>query len=317
MSLPAPVYRRQNAFVNPPCRGTRWVGTINNYTDEESGAFDNIVASYGTIITYIVVGIEVGLGTETPHLQFYLETKETQRRAALLKIPGLGRAFLELAKGTKAQNYEYCTKEGNWREFGKPKPGQGKRCDLDAVEDAIKEGADLREISQRFFGPFVRYHAGIGRYMNLNQQPASRDRMKMKWFWGPTGSGKTGTLKSMAGLNEGSSNNVYWVQGSPTGTWWTGYCGEKIVLMDELRGSWFPHCVALRIFDRTPYRVPVHGGNMPLQCQLLMVTSNNPPHMLYDVDDAGAFMRRIRDYCDVYELLHDRVRITSSALVKD
>ncbi len=79
--------------------------------------------------------------------------------------------------------------------------------------------------------------------------------------------------------------------------------------MDELRGSWFPHGTALRIFDRNPYRVPVHGGNVPLNCEYLLVTSNKPPHMLYDVDDAGALMRRIYDYAYVYEVQKDCVYI--------
>lgn len=262
----------------------------------------------GSLVRYVVVGIEVG-ASGTPHLQWYLETATTQRRAAIHKIIGLERAFIEPARASKDENYRYCIKEGNWREFGKAKPGvSGKRTDLDAVKEAIDGGANLRDISQRFFGTYVRYPQGLRGYYDLNQVPADRKNMKIVWFWGPTGTGKSRRcLDLISSAPNGWTS--YSLTSSPTGTWYTGYCGEQIMYVDEFRGGWMKHDAALRLFDRTPYLAPVHGGKVPLCVELLLVTSNLPPHMCFDVDDGGAFMRRIEDYADVYEMCMDVVNV--------
>ncbi len=305
------VLRRQNATAGADVnvRTRRWCFVINNYTEDELNKIDDVVRVIGHDVRYLVVGVEVGQ-EGTPHLQGYLETNKTQRRAAIVKIEGLERAWVHAADGNKEKNFTYCTKDGNWREFGKPLPGKaGKRTDLEAVHEALTEGDGLREISQNFFPTFVRYHGGLQRYLDLNLQPSTRSNMKILWFWGPTGSGKTSLLKWWLNKHEQDGLTGYWLQTSPTSTWWTGYAGEQVVLMDEVRRSWFPHGTALRIFDRNPYRVPIHGGNVPLNCEYMLVSSNKPPHMMYEIDDAGALMRRINDYATVYEVQRDCVYV--------
>ncbi len=308
MSLPPSVLRRQGADPRAFLRGLRWAFTVNNYTQDESDAMERIVHPT-SIVRYLVVGIEVG-EVGTPHLQCYLECHSTQRMSAMKKI--VPRAHWEVAQRSKDVNVDYCKKDGNYREWGAPGGGQGARNDLVAVKQLIDEGSNMLAVAESYFGPFVRYHKGFSLYRSLKIQPSPRAGQVIIWWWGPTGTGKTTMLRTWLTLMKLTS---YWVATSPTRTWWTGYDGEQVVVMDELREKWFDHEVALRIFDRSPYRVPVHGSNAPLMCDYILVTSNDPPAMLYPDDPANAFLRRIRDYAYVYECLMDRVTIHNTPLV--
>lgn len=216
---------------------------------------------------------------------------------------------IEPAKGDFASNKVYCSKDDNWRDWGAPAPGAGARTDLDAVRARLDEGATLTDISQEYFGVFVRYHRGLALYRTLNHVPTGREDMTIRWLWGPTGSGKTRAVRRMT---EHLGLNAFWLQTSPTGTWWNGYDGQPIVVMDDLRAGWMPHGVSLRVFQRAPYRVPYHGGSANLECAHMFVTTNDPPHMLYADDPANALLRRIRDFAYVYECLDDIVYIRNT-----
>lgn len=89
--------------VNP---SKRWVFTLNNYTREMSAIVREKLGSDG----FYIFGREVGeLGT--PHLQGYVEF---HRRVRPMKICLEGLIHWEKAKGSKQENIEYCTKDGDW-----------------------------------------------------------------------------------------------------------------------------------------------------------------------------------------------------------
>ena len=95
--------------VNP---AKAWCFTLNNYTENEVGAlvqrFSDLSDKY-----YFIVGKEVG-AQGTPHLQGYIE-KKTGRFRPLpcfeVKRDGVNAMHFERAKGSRKQNYKYCSKE--------------------------------------------------------------------------------------------------------------------------------------------------------------------------------------------------------------
>lgn len=107
----------------------RWCFTINNFTLEPA---------FHASMDYLVYGIERG-ESGTPHLQGYVRFK---CRKALATVKSLldSRAHLEKAKGDEKSNREYCTKDGNFKEFGTydEKAGkQGHRSDLEDIAQDI------------------------------------------------------------------------------------------------------------------------------------------------------------------------------------
>lgn len=84
----------------------RWHFRWSNYTPNFKELFTNDkLAEY-------IVGEEVGSKTHRPHLQGYLEFKTKQRPIQALAWPQQIRWFV--ARGTRAQNVKYCSKEGKY-----------------------------------------------------------------------------------------------------------------------------------------------------------------------------------------------------------
>ncbi len=97
---PLPVKRKKQ--VNP---SKRWCFTLNNWTEDQLSA---IVRECDTYCAVAVIGSEVG-ESGTPHLQGYVEFKVKQR--PLSKMKGALGAHWEVSKGSRMDNYEYCTKD--------------------------------------------------------------------------------------------------------------------------------------------------------------------------------------------------------------
>ncbi len=297
-----PVLRRQNAVVGSGqgrnLRGSRFCFTYQSQTNETDQLMIVACASgmaNGDMI-YVIWGIEAAPTTGRRHLQGYMETPETVRFTAALNLLPAG-CHLEIAKGDAASNVTYCKKEGDWRDYGAPKPGRGHRSDMEDIREALDGGADMREISQEYFGQFIRYHRGFQQYINLHRKQSVRTKLDLRWYWGPTGSGKTSILQTLVAGEE-----AFWLEPGPTGTWWNGYDGQEIVVFDELRSGWFPHSTLLKILQPAPYSCPCHGAKVQLTCSKIYITSNLPPNETYREDPAGALMRRVLDFGSVYHV---------------
>ncbi|AXH73400.1 MAG: putative viral replication protein [Circoviridae sp.] len=136
--------------------GRRYCFTVNNPTIDPS--FDS------TILRYLLFGRELAPTTGTPHLQGYLETKTPTRITRLHTIPGLESAHFLLARGTSDENRAYCTKSGNYLEFGTPGPGAGARTDLTACVAILREHPNrtgLKRILDEHPGDYIRYWRGF------------------------------------------------------------------------------------------------------------------------------------------------------------
>lgn len=86
----------------------RWCLTINNWTDN----IYNDILRYKDTLKFYIIGKEIGNENNTPHLQIYFESKNPIRFSTLKnKFPT---AHIEKAKGNRQQNFEYCSKEGDF-----------------------------------------------------------------------------------------------------------------------------------------------------------------------------------------------------------
>lgn len=93
----------------------RWCLTINNYVANDLQVFfDKPFDKY----RYYVIGFELSEDGRTPHLQCYLEFKESK---TFKELKGLyPRAHIEVAKKSHIENTSYCMKSGAHLIYGVP-----------------------------------------------------------------------------------------------------------------------------------------------------------------------------------------------------
>lgn len=262
-------------------RARRWVFTMNNPAVELDFLVDE------PELEYAVYQMEVG-AEGTPHYQGYLMFKRQVYRnwVSRLLIDG---CHLEVARGSPAQARNYCTKEETrmpgteFMEIGvfPELANQGKRKDLEMVYESLISGITLAEYSHEHFGAFAKY-------------PRLYERFQEAQIEGRTGAelcechllvGKPGTGKSSYAHSESLRLGGYRKQ---SGKWWDGYRGERLVVLDDFRGSFcsitdFKHWV-----DRYPLRVEAKGTFVNLAATRFLITSNLGPLEWWKEEAVGA-----------------------------
>lgn len=269
-----------------------WGFTLNNYTPGE------ITALKGTSmegIMYMCFQTEVCPTTGTPHLQGMWQFPGRGRRFNGVKsLPGMERANLQAKSRGAWVNKCYCSKmesravvDYQFFEIGEsPKP-QGSRSDIAAMRKVIKETGSMRAaIDVAASYQSIRIAEICLKYTEAPE----RGEMNVRWFWGPTGTGKTRAAYAEAGPDK-------WVS-SATLQWWDGYDGHKNIIIDDYRRNACTFVDLLKILDRYSYRVPIKGGMLPLLATNIWITAPKPPQVMWEGrtdEELGQLVRRIRE----------------------
>lgn len=93
---------------------------------------------------YLLLGKEICPTTGNRHFQCFVQLK-TKKTLSWLKTNVDDLAHFEPCKGTSDQNYEYCTKDGDFKEYG-VRCGVGQRNDINAVCAKLDEGKTVDEL---------------------------------------------------------------------------------------------------------------------------------------------------------------------------
>ena len=260
-------------------RARNWFLTINNYSEDEKDFCVNYDKS-----RYLIVAEEVG-EQGTPHLHLYLEYKNAVYFDSLKKQ--FPRANIQVAKGDSNDNYNYLAKQNLVVERGTRKQ-PGKRNDLEEVRELVRKGSTMRDI----IATATSYQAIRSAEKVIYYYEAKREfQPNVKWFYGPTGSGKTRTAYDE--LRE-KYQDVYFCM--DTNAWWQGYDGHEGVIMDDLRRDFCKFHTLLRILDRYPYQVETKGGSRQLLAKDMIITCPYHPAQLYDGrEDINQLLRRISE----------------------
>jgi len=246
-----------------PARG--WCFTINNY---EQADVDGVM---GADCDYVICGIEKGKDKETPHLQGYMYYKKPKSFSTIKKL--LGRAHIEKAKGTGAENREYCTKEGDILvEKGDmpldPKE-QGKHGLAFWSELKAKAvSGRLDEIDDKTYMTMYSTIRAVAKDHATKHAPL--EHTTGEWWYGESGSGKSRTAREtypdayIKGVNK----------------WWDGYKGEKVVIIEDL--DKFNVSIGgdlKRWCDHYSFPAEVKGGGMNIRPEKIIITSQ------YDISE--------------------------------
>lgn len=266
--------------------------TLNNpddhyANDEEMYAFIDFLASE---CSYFIIGNEVGK-SGTPHWQGYAELK-VQR--TFKKVAAWAPWHIEKRRGTAAQAADYCRKDDDVLIESGEISQQGRRVDIEHLKRlAVTPGEGLKAViaeadSLQQFRVAQEYAIQWAPKRDHNVEP------NVIYIWGPTGVGKSKMAHEML-------EDVPYYSKEP-GEWWTGYNSEEWVLMDDFRDTWMPFNTALRVLDRYPYRVRVHGSMMQLCATNFIITSAMPPEDLYagtSSESRDQILRRITSVIEI------------------
>lgn len=282
-----------------------WCFTLNNYTDEEVEQFK------GFGCRYIVFGFEIGEECGTPHLQGYIEFEGTKRLSAMKKLNG--RANWGIRYGSRERARDYCKKgeqtkeEWNLLHENGPNWGlnaviftkgewdltPGKRSDIDAIKEDIKNGASLFDIMESNIGLYSMHRNALKEYkvcLDKRNNQTFRN-VSVVVYWGLGGTGKTRKVFE-------DHPNAFRVQS------WTesnkfmfdGYEGEDVILFDDFYGD-LPFETFLRLFDGHPITLNVKGGRTVAKYTKIFATSNKPPEEWYprSLTDTIQYTRRFTE----------------------
>lgn len=235
---------------------------------------DDIVSLLKPKSKYGIIGSEVCPESGRKHLQGYVRlTNATTFNALKTKIfPANCNPHIEIAKGNDEQNFTYCSKEGDYIEWGeKAKPG--RRTDLETVYNMIREKKPLEDIINENPSTYIKYHSGIDKV--ISKRIKKRERAPIVfWLWGLSGVGKTRLASSISKSTFIKDNTQ----------WWCGYEGEDVILIDDFDGKW-PYRDLLRLLDFLPYRGQIKGSSVNINSDVIVITCEFPPHDIYNRSD--------------------------------
>lgn len=143
-------------------RSRGWCFTINNYTDDD---ILEILYMHDNA-EYTVFGFEVGK-KGTPHIQGYTYFRNQISFSTIKEL--LTRANIRAARGNADQNYDYCSKDNDFYEFG-DRPSQGSRSDIDDLKEDILNGSSLKEVSLTHTNLYMRYSGAIEKFILLHKE---------------------------------------------------------------------------------------------------------------------------------------------------
>lgn len=267
-------------------RTRRFCMTLNNPTDEEVEAFEERF----DFSKFRMYGKE-NFDTEgkTPHLQCYIECKTLATIRGMQKKLTTAQGFpsrysVFACKGTPRQNYEYCSKDGDFWETGKAPDmrQQGRRTDLHKVEDDIKAGKSLHDVVTNNMVSFMKYPSGIKQAAAIFNAVKRSELTKGYWCFGATGTGKSRWAHS---LSPGST----YVKDSAN-HWWCGYRQEDTVIMDDYRpNSTWTFSKLLQLCDYYPLPIQTKGGDSQFNSKRVIITT---PH---DIETTFAHLDFMKD----------------------
>ena len=262
---------------------------LNNPTEPEVRHLESVLSRVGQRdcrITYLVYGNEVAPTTGTPHLQGYCEYRQSTWPQIRLV---LGERFaFKSCKCSGESNARYCKKDGDYKEAGTIRVGQGKRSDLEGVAADVLAGNKRREIAMTHPEAYIKYAKGINMLIGCCEKP----RTVKPWvlvFWGPTGTGK-----STMALKLAKAAGTYFYKDHTK--WWQGYEQQTTVIFEEFRSEQCTLPLFLRTHDFTEMTVETKGDSAQLKSAIHVLTTPFHPNDWYaDVttEDKRQILRRI------------------------
>lgn len=253
-----------------PIQYPNWVFTAQ-YGGANQASQDSIEAVVEAVIRskakYVLFGRETAPTTGQKHLQGYVQFKAPQR---LTQVAKMLPCHWEPAKADDEKNFEYCTKDGDFVEWGERtqiNPGKREQARWDEARAALVRG-DLAAVDSQIFVCHYSNCKLIAKDYMIT--PDMLDAPTGVWYWGEAGAGKS--FKAREDYPEAYLKLA--------NKWWDGYQLQEFVILDDfgLEHSCLGH--HLKIWaDRYSFVAEVKGGAIAIRPKKIVITSQ------YSIDD--------------------------------
>lgn len=234
---------------------------------------------------YMAVGREVCPTTDREHYQGFAYLSSPRGFGWWRKL--LAPHHVELCYGSLQQNEKYCSKEGQYQEFGLKPMGNGHRRDLAlAAEAIIRDKKPIAQIAQEYPVPFVQYHNGLAKLCAYTFNGSSYDHPTVRgvWIHGPPGTGKTTYARTRY-------TDIYI---KAQNKWFDGYNGERTIVLDDFDCAHLSHYLKIWM-DKWACTGEIKGGTINLRHHVFVVTSNySIGDLFHDSHVVAALTRRCR-----------------------
>lgn len=246
------------------------VFTINNPT----ATHEELWSKISDFARYLVLSLEAGEKTGTPHYQGYIEFHKPKRYAWCSKNMAPG--WYHKRDGSREEARSYCLKgesrlSGPWEHGEWLAEGQGRRSDLARVVELARAGSSYDQIARDQPEALIKYSRGIRELCRVFQPPRT-GHVEVSVLYGPSGIGKSTWV-------EVNQPNSFWLD---DGKWFDGYENNATIVLDEYRGQ-LPFRLLLRLLRPIGgCRVETKGGHISLVHTSVWITTNWLPVTWHD-----------------------------------
>lgn len=263
-----------------------WCFTWNNFSEADHEYVTKLI-EMRDMCTYAIIGKEVG-ESGTPHLQGFLAMKNACKFQHVRQMMN-SNAHIEPAKGSAVQNFQYCSKDGDFWEYGRrpitnPDKGRIQRERYENAWDMATRGeldAIDAELRIRHYSTLKRIHDD-----KLTERNLEETNEEMLWYWGESGTGKS--RKARTDHPDAYLKNC--------NKWWDGYTDQETVLVEDFDAKHAVLIHHLKIWaDRYPFLAEVKNSTRKIRPRRLIVTSNYHPRDIWqDASDLEPILRRFK-----------------------
>jgi hypothetical protein len=263
-----------------------WCWTLNNPAHDDEHYLDALHRHAAT--TYVVFQREVAPSTGTEHLQGFIQFTSGRSMDFVVELLNPEKAHWEHMRGNSQQAADYCKKDES-RKDGHSVCERGawvlrlghlgRKGEKEALIQAVRAGKTPAQLCIELpTAVFGQLHA-LRDWMStdpLVPAPPTAERVlpTVRWFFGASGVGKT----SLALQEAQAVGPVFFKPAEDE--WWTGYQGQPCIVLDEFNSN-IKYTTFLRLLDRYPLQLRVHGGYTPCVATHIWITSSGPPSDCY------------------------------------